>query len=128
MRLPLVLGLLVVVVLFGDGLLLALVGLPRRRPFWLRRDSRLDSCSRRPPSLLRQLVCIRRYAAGVGHVDGADPRPDVAAQIRGADIGQAMEGEHDIETSSHEQAVFWCDIYREILALDPARMGLGKTS
>ena len=54
--------------------------------------------------------------------DEIDPRPDVAAQIRGADIGQAMEGEHDIETSSVDQAVFWRDTYREILAMEESVM------
>jgi len=49
-------------------------------------------------------------------------RSDVHAQIRGADIEQAMEGEHDIETSSREQAVFWRDTYREILAMEESVM------
>ena len=54
--------------------------------------------------------------------DGHDPRPDVAAQIRGADTEQAMEGEDDIETASLEQAVFWRDTYREILAMEESVM------
>jgi hypothetical protein len=58
----------------------------------------------------------------VAHEDGAEPRLDVKAQIRGADIEQAMEGEHDIETSSVEQAVFWRDTYREILAMEESVM------
>jgi len=58
----------------------------------------------------------------MAHNDGADPRPDVQAQIRGADIEQAMEGEHDIDTSSVEQAVFWRDTYREILAMEESVM------
>ncbi len=45
-------------------------------------------------------------------------RLDVAAAIRGGDIEQAMEGEQDIDTSSLEQAVFWHDTYREILAME----------
>lgn len=56
------------------------------------------------------------------HQDGADPRPDVKAQIRGADIEQAMEGEHDIETSSREQALFWRDTYQEVLAMEESVM------
>lgn len=55
--------------------------------------------------------------------DGAGPRPDVQAQIRGADVEQAMEGEQDIETSSLDQAVFWRDTYREILAMEEMVMG-----
>ena len=49
-------------------------------------------------------------------------RLDVAAAIRGGDIEQAMEGEQDIDTSSLEQAVFWQDTYREILAMEEGVM------
>ena len=56
------------------------------------------------------------------HQDGHGLRPDVKAQIRGADIEQAMEGEHDIATASREQAVFWRDTYREILAMEESVM------
>jgi hypothetical protein len=54
--------------------------------------------------------------------DGADPRPDVTAQIRGADLEQGMDGEQDIATSSVDQAVFWRDTYREILAMEESVM------
>jgi hypothetical protein len=56
------------------------------------------------------------------HKDAAELRPDVKAQIRGADVEQAMEGEHDIETSSLDQAVFWRDTYREILVMEESVM------
>jgi hypothetical protein len=56
------------------------------------------------------------------HEDGAEPRPDVAAQIRGADVQQPMEGEHEIATSSLAQAVFWRDTYREILTMEESVM------
>jgi hypothetical protein len=58
----------------------------------------------------------------MAHTDGAELRADVKAQIRGADIEQAMEGEHDIDTSSLEQAVFWRDTYREILTMEESVM------
>jgi len=58
----------------------------------------------------------------VSHEDGADPRPDVTAQIRGADLEQGMDGEQDIATSSLDQAVFWRDTYREILAMEESVM------
>jgi hypothetical protein len=58
----------------------------------------------------------------MAHQDAVDPRPDVAAQIRGADTEQAMEGEQDIETASIDQAVFWRDTYREILAMEESVM------
>ena len=49
-------------------------------------------------------------------------RLDVAAAIRGGDVEQAMEGEQDIDTSSLEQAVFWRDVYREILTMEEGVM------
>jgi len=58
----------------------------------------------------------------MAHEDGAEPRPDVKAQIRGADIDQAMDGEHDIANATLEQAVFWRDTYREILAMEESVM------
>ena len=45
-------------------------------------------------------------------------RPDVVAEIRAGDPQQGMAGEHDIESSSLGQAVFWRDTYREILAME----------
>ena len=47
-------------------------------------------------------------------------RPDVAAEIRGGDTGQAMELEQDIGSSSLIQATFWRDTYREILTMEEA--------
>lgn len=58
----------------------------------------------------------------MSHEDGVDPRPDVTAQIRGADLEQGMDGEHDIATSSVDQAVFWRDTYKEILAMEESVM------
>ena len=56
------------------------------------------------------------------HQDGEGLRPDVKAQMRGADTEQAMEGEHDIATSSRQQAIFWRDTYREILTMEESVM------
>ena len=42
--------------------------------------------------------------------------------MRGADTEQAMEGEHDIATSSRQQAIFWRDTYREILTMEESVM------
>jgi hypothetical protein len=49
-------------------------------------------------------------------------RLDVAAAIRGGDLGQAMEAEQDIDSSSLEQAVFWREKYQEILAMEEGVM------
>lgn len=45
-------------------------------------------------------------------------RPDVVAAIRGGDINQTMDGETDPGSASLEQALYWREIYREILAME----------
>ena len=46
------------------------------------------------------------------------PRPDMVAAARGGDASQAMDGEVDPNTASMEQALYWRQIYREILAME----------
>ena len=45
-------------------------------------------------------------------------RPDMVAAARGGDASQAMDGEGDPKSASMEQAVYWRQIYREILAME----------
>ena len=45
-------------------------------------------------------------------------RPDMVAAERGGDASQAMDGEGDPKSASMEQALFWRQIYREILAME----------
>jgi hypothetical protein len=45
-------------------------------------------------------------------------RPDVVAAIRGGDPNQAMDGEADLRSASIDQALYWRQIYREILAME----------
>jgi hypothetical protein len=45
-------------------------------------------------------------------------RPDMVAAARGGDASQAMDGEGDPKSASMEQALFWRQIYREILAME----------
>jgi len=45
-------------------------------------------------------------------------RPDMVAAARGGDVSQAMDGESDPKTASMEQALYWRQIYREILAME----------
>jgi hypothetical protein len=45
-------------------------------------------------------------------------RPDIIAAIRGGDDSLGMEGEADPATATLEQAVFWRNIYTEILAME----------
>jgi hypothetical protein len=45
-------------------------------------------------------------------------RPDIVAAIRGGDSSLGMEGEADPATATLEQALFWRNIYSEILAME----------
>jgi len=45
-------------------------------------------------------------------------RPDLVAAARGGDASQSMDGELDPKTASLEQALYWRQIYREILAME----------
>src|SRR5882672_4611863 len=45
-------------------------------------------------------------------------RPDIVAAIRGGDASLAMDGEVDPGSASMEQALYWRQIYREILAME----------
>jgi hypothetical protein len=42
----------------------------------------------------------------------------MVAAARGGDSSQAMDGESDPKTASMEQALYWRQIYREILAME----------
>jgi len=42
----------------------------------------------------------------------------MVAAARGGDSDQAMDGESDPKTASMEQALYWRQIYREILAME----------
>jgi hypothetical protein len=45
-------------------------------------------------------------------------RPDVVAAIRGGDPNQPMDGEVDPRGASMDQAIYWSQVYREILAME----------
>ncbi len=45
-------------------------------------------------------------------------RPDMVAAARGGDPSQAMDGEGDPKSASMEQALYWRQIYREVLAME----------
>jgi hypothetical protein len=49
---------------------------------------------------------------------GQPVRPDIVAAARGGDSSQGMDGEADPKTASLEQAVYWRQIYVEILAME----------
>jgi len=52
--------------------------------------------------------------------DAAKERPDIVAATRGGDDSLGMEGEADLAGATLEQAVFWRDVYAEILAMEEA--------
>jgi hypothetical protein len=53
------------------------------------------------------------------NVSGDDhQRPDMVAAARGGDPNQAMDDEVDPKSASMEQALYWRQIYREILAME----------
>src|SRR5256885_1172047 len=45
-------------------------------------------------------------------------RPDMVAAARGGDPSQAMDGEGDPKSASMEHALYWRQIYREVLAME----------
>ncbi|MGD0833530.1 MAG: hypothetical protein ABSA40_03770 [Candidatus Dormibacteria bacterium] len=48
----------------------------------------------------------------------ADERPDIVAATRGGDDSLGMDGEADPATASLEQALFWRDIYADVLVME----------
>jgi hypothetical protein len=52
--------------------------------------------------------------------EAASDRPDIIAATRGGDDSLGMEGEADLATASLEQALFWKNIYTEILTMEEA--------
>src|ERR1700690_2593695 len=80
------------------------------------------STARSPPMVMtiRKLLLIflrwSGYQETMKPEDGRPDRPDIAAAIRGGDDSLGMYGEADPATASLEQALFWRNIYTEILS------------
>jgi hypothetical protein len=49
-----------------------------------------------------------------------EERPDIVAATRGGDDSLGMDGEVDPATATLEQALFWKNIYSEILTMEEA--------
>ena len=47
-----------------------------------------------------------------------ESRPDLVAALRGGDTDQGMDGEGDPKSASLQQAIYWSQIYREVLAME----------
>ncbi len=67
--------------------------------------------------LLLIFLCPVVYQKTMNLKAGRD-RPDIVAAIRGGDSSLGMEGEADPATATLEQALFWRNIYSEILAME----------
>ena len=50
--------------------------------------------------------------------DADSSRPDMVAAARGGDPDQPMDGEADLDHASLEEALYWSQVYGEILAVE----------
>ena len=68
------------------------------------------------------LIFLRRsrYDWTMDPIEARLDRPDIVAATRGGDNSLGMEDEADPGTASLEQALFWRNIYTEILAMEEA--------
>ncbi|HEY8674589.1 MAG TPA: hypothetical protein VIO13_01280 [Candidatus Dormibacteraeota bacterium] len=66
------------------------------------------------------LIFLRRgvYQKSMTPQEAAQARPDIVAATRGGDDSLGMEGEADLASATLEQALFWRNIYTEILAME----------
>jgi hypothetical protein len=65
------------------------------------------------------LIFLRQgvYQKTMNH-EAAHQRPDIVAATRGGDNSLGMDGEADLSTATLEQALFWRNIYTEVLAME----------
>jgi hypothetical protein len=68
------------------------------------------------------LIFLRKpaYELAMDRRDTDPDRPDIVAATRGGNVSLGMDGEADPATASLEQALFWRDIYAEILVMEVA--------
>ena len=64
------------------------------------------------------LLSRQLYAGGVRRAKTASGRPDVDAAVRGGDWAVRMDGEGLPAQASLKQALYWRQIYSEILAME----------
>jgi hypothetical protein len=63
-------------------------------------------------------LCPEAYLYGVKKVEPVRARPDIDAAVRGGDWTQAMDGEGSPSQSTLKQALYWRQIYAEILSME----------
>jgi hypothetical protein len=68
--------------------------------------------------LLLIFLCRARYKLIVAYSKVNGHRPDIDAAVRGGDWAQRMDGEMIPGNATLAQAVYWTQIYSEILAME----------
>ena len=68
------------------------------------------------------LLRHREYLLGMTQSGELEERPDIVAARRGGDPDQGMTDEPSLADSSIDQAIFWRQIYSEILTLEEGIM------
>lgn len=73
----------------------------------------------RPTSLLL-LTLLRafRYQWSVVTRKADFSRPEIEAAARGGDVSRGMDDEAEVASASMEVALFWQNVYREVLAME----------
>ena len=72
----------------------------------------------RQPLVLLLFLCRAAYNTNMNRVRVKSPRPDIDAAIRGGDWSQAMDGEGVPGQATMGQALYWRQIYTEILGME----------
>ena len=68
--------------------------------------------------MLLIFLCPTSYLWGVDKVKPFSRRPDIDAATRGGDWSQAMDGEGIPSDATLEQALYWRQVYTEILTME----------
>jgi len=68
--------------------------------------------------MLLIFLCRAQYLWAMKKVQPKSGRPDVDAAVRGGDWSQPMDGEGAPEEATIKQALYWRQIYTEILAME----------
>jgi hypothetical protein len=68
--------------------------------------------------MLLNFLCRTPYLLVMKKAQGTTGRPDVDAAMRGGDWSQAMDGEGIPADATLEHALYWRQIYTEILAME----------
>jgi hypothetical protein len=68
------------------------------------------------------LIFLRRwvYHGNMNHDHAPQERPDIVAATRGGDNSLGMDDEADPATATLDQALYWRNIYTEILTMEEA--------